>query len=114
MSEERLLEDPSRPDRDASFEERLRAARAKAGLDRTDAAGQGSPSPWGLGVRAGLEVASALAVGVGFGLALDWWLSTRPLFMVIGLFLGGAAGVMNVYRLMLGRRGPGPDRTRGS
>jgi ATP synthase protein I len=114
MSEERLVEGPSRPEPDASFEERLRAARAKAGLDRNDQPDKGSPSPWGLGVRAGLEVASALAVGVGLGLALDWWLSARPLFMVIGLFLGGAAGVLNVYRLMLGRRGPGPDRTRGS
>lgn len=108
------MEDPSRPRPDASFEERLRAARDKAGLDRPEAAKTGSPSPWGLGLRAGLEVASALVVGVGFGLALDWWLSTRPLFLVLGLFLGGAAGVMNVYRLMLGRRGPGPDRNRGT
>lgn len=107
------MEDPSRPGHDASFEERLRAARAKAGLDRPEQVAQGPSGPWGAGLRAGLEVASALAVGVGFGLALDWWLSTRPLFMVVGLFLGGAAGVMNVYRLMLGRGAPGPDRTRG-
>jgi F0F1-type ATP synthase assembly protein I len=25
-------------------------------------------------------------------------------FLVVGLFLGGAAGVSNVYRLMMGRR----------
>ena len=108
------MEDPSRPEHDASFEERLRAARAKAGLDRPEQAKQGSPSPWGLGLRAGLEVASALAGGRGLARGLGWWLSTRPLFMVAGLFLGGAAGVLNVYRLMLGRRGPGPDGNRGS
>lgn len=59
-------------------------------------------------------MASALAVGVGFGLALDWWLGTQPFLMVAGLFLGGAAGVLNVHRLMLGRRPPGPDRRRGN
>jgi ATP synthase protein I len=88
----------------ASFEARLAAARAKQGLDRPESAGR-QASPWGLGLRAGLEVASALVVGVGLGLAADWWAGTRPLFLVVGLFLGGAAGVTNVYRLMLGRRG---------
>lgn len=88
----------------ASFEARLAAARAKQGLDRPENAGRQAGSPWGLGLRAGLEVASALVVGVGLGLAADWWAGTRPLFLVAGLFLGGAAGVTNVYRLMLGRR----------
>lgn len=88
----------------SSFEERLAAARARQGLDRPAATG-GPASPWGLGLRAGLEVASALVVGVGLGLAIDWWAGTRPWFLVAGVFLGGAAGVLNVYRLMLGRRG---------
>jgi ATP synthase protein I len=97
--------DPGRPAKDASFEARLAAARAKQGLDRPEGADRPVVSPWGLGLRAGLEVASALVVGVGLGLAIDWWAGTRPLFLVVGLFLGGAAGVTNVYRLMLGRRG---------
>lgn len=87
---------------DRSFEERLAAARQRQGLDKPAAVDRPA-SPWGLGLRAGLEVASALAVGVGLGLAADWWAGTRPWFLVAGLFLGGAAGVMNVYRLMLGR-----------
>lgn len=103
------MDDPGEAGRNTSakgdkpFEERLAAARARQGLDRP-AATDRPASPWGLGLRAGLEVASALVVGVGLGLAIDWWAGTRPWFLVAGVFLGGAAGVMNVYRLMLGRR----------
>ncbi|WP_232818337.1 AtpZ/AtpI family protein [Elioraea thermophila] len=108
------MDDPPRAGRPESFEERLRAARDRAGLDGKDAAAGGmGASPWGLGLRAGLEVASALAVGVGIGLALDWWLGTRPLFLVLFLFLGGAAGVLNVHRLMLGRSTRGSNADRG-
>jgi ATP synthase protein I len=105
------LDDPGKAGRktskqdDTSFEERLAAARSRQGLDKPEPTDRPA-SPWGLGLRAGLEVASALVVGVGLGLAVDWWAGTRPWFLVAGVFLGGAAGVMNVYRLMLGRRGP--------
>lgn len=99
------MDDPGKAGDRASFEARLAAARARRGLDApAPESDRRAASPWGLGLRAGLEVASALAVGVGLGLALDWWTGTGPLFLVIGLLLGGAAGVLNVWRLMLGRR----------
>ena len=108
------MHDPPRAERPESFEERLRAARDRAGLDgQGKAAGGERAGPWGLGLRAGLEVASALAVGVGIGLAFDWWLGTRPLLLALFLFLGGAAGVLNVYRLMLGRGTRRPNAERG-
>ena len=56
-------------------------------------------SALGLAFRVAVELVSAVAVGLGIGWALDAWLETRPWFMVVFIVLGGAAGVMNVYRL---------------
>ena len=42
----------------------------------------------------------ALVLGFGGGLLLDNWLGTKPWLMFIGFFLGVAAGVLNVYRVM--------------
>jgi ATP synthase protein I len=89
-----------------SFEERLRTARAKqaahtpAPAKTTDDA----PSAMGIGVRVGIELVSALAVGVAVGWGLDWLLGTRPWFLALFVLLGGAAGVANVWRLMMPKR----------
>ena len=55
-----------------SLNRRLKAARDRQGLDKPEA-GQGAlpASAWGFGLRAGVEVVSALVVGVGLGLILD-------------------------------------------
>ncbi|MBV8912417.1 MAG: AtpZ/AtpI family protein [Acetobacteraceae bacterium] len=94
-----------------SFEERLRAARARqAASEPKPARDTGTASPMGIGVRVGIELVSALAVGVAIGWGLDWWLGTRPWLLALFVLLGGAAGVANVWRLMLphgSRRSPG-------
>ncbi|WP_037300929.1 AtpZ/AtpI family protein [Rubritepida flocculans] len=92
-------------ERDA-FSKRLADARAKRGLDRP-AGGRGElPSgAWGIGFRAGVEVVSALIVGVGLGLLLDRWLGTWPWLFLVFFVLGAAAGVLNVYRLFNPRFG---------
>lgn len=91
-----------------SFEERLSAARLKQGLDaRPDTtapiAGRGEPSALGIGLRVGIELVSALVVGVGIGWLLDRWLHTSPVFIAVFVLLGGAAGVLNVWRTMGGK-----------
>ena len=92
--------------RDASFEARLRQARAKAGLDApkpqsgTTERESGMSSALGIGLRVGIELVVALLLGVGIGWSLDHWLHTRPVFLGIFVLLGGAAGVRNVYRLV--------------
>ena len=92
----------------AGFEQRLRDARARQGLDRSK---EGQPKgglpvgPWGIGFRAGVEVVSALAVGIVIGFVLDRWLGTWPGLFLLFFVLGAAAGVLNVYRLFNPRTG---------
>ena len=47
-----------------------------------------------------MELVSALIVGVGIGLLLDYWLGTRPWFLLVFFLLGSAAGILNVFRVM--------------
>jgi len=90
-----------------SFEDRLKAARTKQALDTPVPAKDtaGTASPMGIGVRVGVELVSALAVSVAIGWGLDRWLGTTPIFIGLFVLLGGAAGVANVWRLMMPKKG---------
>jgi ATP synthase protein I len=88
-----------------SFEERLRAAQKKQGIDPPQSASSATgpssqPSPMGVGLRVGVEMVSALAVAVAIGWYLDRWLHSSPAFLVVFVLLGGAAGVANVWRVI--------------
>ncbi len=48
--------------------------------------------------RLSTEFVSAIVVGLAIGWGLDWVAGTLPLFMVVFLMLGFAAGVLNVLR----------------
>ena len=85
------------------FERRLKAARDRG--TPVSRSPQSGPSPWSVGGRVGVELLSALVVGLGIGWALDRWLHTTPLFLVLGVLLGGAAGIANVWRLMAPKKG---------
>jgi ATP synthase protein I len=56
------------------------------------------PSAAGVAVRLMTELVVAVAVGVGLGWMLDRWLHTRPIFLVVMLVLGAAAGILNLMR----------------
>ena len=49
-------------------------------------------------VRLTTDLAAGVIMGVGIGYLIDLFFSTIPLFMILGLFLGGAAGVKNMMR----------------
>jgi len=81
------------------FEERLRQAKARQGMDAKPALGGLPRGNWGIGFRAGVEVVSALVVGIAIGALLDRWLGTWPWLFLVFFVFGSAAGVLNVYRL---------------
>jgi len=64
----------------------------------------------------GMSFVLALVLGFGGGLLLDNWLGSKPWLMFIGFFLGLAAGVLNVYRVMreADRLSRGSDHTPSS
>jgi len=90
-----------------SFEDRLKAARSRQGLDAPSTSpdkGSVGMSPWGIGMRVGIELVSALVVAVAIGYGLDWLFGTKPILMAVFVLLGGAAGVLNVWRLFASGR----------
>lgn len=48
----------------------------------------------------GLSFVLAIVLGFGGGFLLDGWLGTKPWLSFLGFFLGLAAGIVNVYRIM--------------
>ena len=99
------MTEPDDPKALKSLERRLEAAqtRHQSGKDR-EAGRTGRPgsSGMGFGFRLAMDLLAALLLGVGAGLGLDWWLGTKPLFLILFFFLGGAAGILNVYRAASG------------
>ena len=52
----------------------------------------------GIGFRIGIELVVGVCIGTGGGYALDRWLGTAPWLMILGLIVGFAAGLRNVFR----------------
>ena len=86
--------------------QRLHAARGHRGADsqQNETLSGGPPGMSGLGwaFRIGVEMVSSMILGVGIGLGLDWWLDTKPWFLIVFFLLGSAAAIMNVYRAAMG------------
>ncbi len=51
-----------------------------------------------IALRFGIEMAVATALGALMGYSADYFFGTRPWFLALGVLLGGAAGMLNVYR----------------
>ncbi len=95
-------DNPKRPIQ--TLDKRLREARGKTEKPsaQNNAKNQSPGNALGLAMRIGVELVSALAIGVAIGWLLDRWLDTQPWLMLVFIFLGGAAGILNVYRMASG------------
>ncbi len=72
--------------------------RRQGGWNKVDPKKLARAQGLGAGMRIGVELVAAVVVGGVLGYLLDGWLGTRPLFMVIFLLIGMAAGFLTVYR----------------
>ena len=80
---------------------RIATAKQNADSDYVDSQKPtGAASGLGQGMRVGIEFVSAIGVSTFIGWALDQWLGTLPLALIVMFFLGCAAGFLNVYRLV--------------
>ena len=52
----------------------------------------------GIFLKSGVELISAIIVGVVIGIILDNYFQTKPIFLIIFLILGFASGIFNVFR----------------
>ena len=79
------------------FSERLERMR---GRGEAAPGAQQSASAWGRAMRVSSDLLAGVFVGCLLGLGLDRWLETQPLFLLIGLALGFAAGLRNMMRTL--------------
>lgn len=88
------------PDDIRQMDERIRQLKAKETNARQDKPESRFAYAAKVGFRIGAELISGVIVGAGIGYLLDNWFDTRPLLLIIFLFLGSVAGFLNVYRFV--------------
>jgi ATP synthase protein I len=90
------------------------ALEAQRNAPSRDAGGGGSGSSLGtlgsalsLAFRVLTEFVAAVIVGGAIGWGIDYLAGTSPLFLIVFVFLGAAAGFWNVYRIGTEKPGSG-------
>ncbi len=92
-----------KPESLRDLDDRLRRLREREGSGGDEPPrGRGASAGLGMAMRIGVELVAALLVGVGIGWGLDQWLGTTPWLLLVGFLLGSVAGMMNIYRVMMG------------
>jgi ATP synthase protein I len=71
----------------------------KADSGQTEEAGRSIGRAMNLGFRVLTEFVAATVVGGLIGWKLDDWFHTSPLFLILFLAVGTAAGFWNIYRI---------------
>ena len=99
-----MSDDQKPPPSLADLDARLQKARERSAEPAPAVGGDDnlSKKSIGLAFRIGIEMVSAMIVGVGGGMLLDRWLGTTPWGLIGMFFLGAGAGIVNVYRAVNG------------
>ena len=78
---------------------KLKAARKQnEGPESASGPSEGQ-SGLGYGSRLSVEIIASLLAGLGLGWTIDHFAGTRPLFMLVFMFLGLGVGIYNVMRM---------------
>ncbi len=98
-----MPDSPNDPDTSADLDTRLaslneRLGRHRTEKTRTESDTEKTVSGWGQAFKLSSEFIAAILVGTALGFGLDWATGLAPLFMILFLLLGFAAGVLNVLR----------------
>ncbi len=89
------MTDPDQQQRLKQLEAKIEAAkRAYAPKPRADEHYSQASLAW----RMVIELCAGLGIGFGIGYTMDWFFGTLPLFMVLFVMLGLAAGVKTMLR----------------
>jgi len=80
------------------LDERLKAAQERRAQKTGAPQGQGDLSGVAVGMRIVVDLVAGVALGIGIGVALDYWLGTKPWLLIVFVFVGFAAGLLNVIR----------------
>jgi ATP synthase protein I len=106
VSAESIVDERGERDPLRDLEQRLERARRAQERNAGGPPAEGGPgvsrSALGLAFRIGLELVVAVVVGTAIGWALDAWLGTRPGLTIAFFFLGVGAGMVNVWRAVMG------------
>jgi len=95
-----LMEDPDKsPDKEPSLEDLgARVKKARAAIEPKGKSGINESNAYGMAMRLVAELVSGLVVGMIIGYFLDKALDTKPLMLLVFIFLGLGAGIFNVMR----------------
>jgi ATP synthase protein I len=96
------MDDREAPDPMKQLGDGIDKAAGRPGASGPRPSAGGSSDAMGIGMRIGLELVVAVALGAGVGWLIDRGLGTKPWAVVAGFFLGVAVGMVTVYRAVFG------------
>lgn len=66
------------------------------------------------GFSSGVDLISSIVAGLLLGFGLDWWLGTRPVFIVVGIVAGSVSGFYKLWQHSAVLEEQAKERRRGS